>query len=120
MRISDWSSDVCSSDLRDVVGEGEDVLIIAVVPFERDLDADIVALAGDRARIGEQRRLGAIEPFDERRDAAYVMQHDYIALLAAFVGVREAHARIWASQPEERRVGQRGVRTCKSRWAPYH
>src|SRR3546814_10919578 len=89
MRISDWSSDVCSSDLvvtgqvdlllleqprfvrigvdragqrgaecghvraavalRDVVGEGEDVLIIAVVPFERDLDADIVALAGDRS-----------------------------------------------------------------------
>src|SRR3546814_20587017 len=93
MRISDWSSDVCSSDLRDVVGEGEDVLIIAVVPFERDLDADIVALAGDRDRIGEQRRLGAIEPFDESRDAAFVMQLDFLALLAAFVGEDDADSR---------------------------
>ena len=33
--------------LRDVVGEGEDVLVIAVVPFERDLDADVVALAAE-------------------------------------------------------------------------
>jgi hypothetical protein len=27
--------------LRDVVGEAEDLLVIAVVPLERDLDADI-------------------------------------------------------------------------------
>src|SRR3546814_20754029 len=100
MRISDWSSDVCSSDLvvtgqvdlllleqprfvrigvdragqrgaecghvraavalRDVVGEGEDVLLIAVVPSERDLDADISALAVVRYRIGEPLRLGAL------------------------------------------------------------
>ena len=39
--------------LRDVVGEGEDVLVIAVVPFERDVDADVL-LGGDRNRLGDR------------------------------------------------------------------
>src|SRR3546814_13959040 len=25
-----------------------------------------------------------------------------------------------ANRPEERRVGKEGVRTCRSRWSPYH
>jgi hypothetical protein len=29
--------------LRDVVGEAQDVFVIAVVPFQRDIDADAVA-----------------------------------------------------------------------------
>ena len=60
--------------LRDVVGEAEDVLVIAVVPLQRDIDADLVALAVDGNRIGEQRGLGAVEIFDERRDPALVEQ----------------------------------------------
>jgi hypothetical protein len=39
--------------LGDVVGEGEDVLVIAVVPLQRDVDADLVALPADRDRVGE-------------------------------------------------------------------
>jgi hypothetical protein len=38
--------------LRDVVGEAEDLLVIAVVPLQRDVDADLVALAGDGERLG--------------------------------------------------------------------
>jgi hypothetical protein len=47
--------------LRDVVGEAEDLLVIAVVPFERDVDADILALPGDGNRLGNERSLGAVE-----------------------------------------------------------
>src|SRR6185503_14679233 len=46
--------------LRDVVGEGEDVLVIAVVPLERDVDPDVVALAGDSDRVRHERRLRAV------------------------------------------------------------
>ena len=80
--------------LGDVVGEAEDLLVIAVVPFERDLDADVVALAGDRDRIGDQRRLGAVEIADEGGDAAFVIELDLLLLLVAGVGEDQADARI--------------------------
>ena len=38
--------------LRDVVGEAEDIFIIAVVPLERDVDDDIVAVAMNGDRFG--------------------------------------------------------------------
>ena len=60
--------------LRDVVGERQDVLVIRVVPFECDIDPDPVAHCGNGDRLGEQRRLGSIEIFDERRNAAFVEQ----------------------------------------------
>ena len=40
--------------LRDVVGERQDVFVIAVVPLHRDVDADLVALAVDGDRVGDQ------------------------------------------------------------------
>ena len=42
--------------LGDVVGEAQDVFVIAVVPFQRDIDADAVALGGNGDGIGQQRR----------------------------------------------------------------
>src|SRR3546814_21083115 len=36
MRISDWSSDVCSSDLPQRVGDGEDVLVAAPAQIDDD------------------------------------------------------------------------------------
>ena len=64
--------------LRDVVGKAEDLLVIAVVPLQRDLDANVVALPRDRDRIRNQRRLGAVEIFHEGRDAALVMHLDFL------------------------------------------
>src|SRR3546814_20863612 len=62
MRISDWSSDVCSSDLR--AGEGEDVgaarrfaLIVGQPPRPGKLP--VIAHRQDRAR-AERHRLGRI------------------------------------------------------------
>ncbi len=87
--------------LRDVVGEGEDILVIRVVPLERDLDADVVALAGDRDRLRNQRGLGAVEPFDESRDSALVEQLDGLGLLVPGVGQDQADAGI-----EERELAE--------------
>jgi hypothetical protein len=64
--------------LRDVVGEAEDLLVIAVVPLQRDVDADILALAGDGDRLGDERGLGAVEIADEARDPAFVEQLDLL------------------------------------------
>ena len=80
--------------LRDVVGEAERLFVIAIVPFQRDLDPDIVALAADRNRLGEERRLGAVEIFDERADAAFVEQFMLDALGVARIDQKDAHARI--------------------------
>src|SRR3546814_17581747 len=92
MRISDWSSDVCSSDLADVTGRrGHGVGILE----------QLAEVAGrlhraERGHHGVRRLLLALEqPFE---------------ILARHAGARS----------EERRVGKECVSTCRSRWSPYH
>ena len=80
--------------LRDVVGERQDVLIIAVVPLERDVDADAVADRRNGDRLGQQRGLGAVEIFDEGGDPALVIKLMLDALLVARIGQDQAHARV--------------------------
>src|SRR3546814_20726911 len=105
MRISDWSSDVCSSDL---VDHGE----------ERAADDErvfhIVDFLEQRRRFGPAlptqllARARAIPdvPFVER-------EHD------PFGGAPLGGDRI-GDRSEERRGGKECVSTGRSRWAPYH
>src|SRR3546814_18578232 len=102
MRISDWSSDVCSSDLlaaeRLVGTVGYQVAAeFALGRFDRG-----IGLAGRHAiAFGEQ-----LEVVDQRF-------HVVLHLLAG--GRRDLVVR-----SEERRVGKECVSTCRSRWSPYH
>src|SRR3546814_20696645 len=48
MRISDWSSDVCSSDLLDVYGEVLDVLLVAGRNAMQEAGDELVRLLADR------------------------------------------------------------------------
>ena len=80
--------------LRDVVGERQHVLVIAVVPPQRDLDADAVALAPDEDRLVDQRRLGAVEITHERLEAAFVVEVLALGLGVAQVGQHDVHARV--------------------------
>src|SRR3546814_12304135 len=91
MRISDWSSDVCSSDLTVFM-----VLPTSTQPADavRDLVATTRALA---------EQLNA-EVFDANRQ----------------VFTAEAQRVLMAERSEERRVGKECVSTCRSRWSPYH
>src|SRR3546814_3235501 len=91
LRISDWSSDVCSSDL--------------------GLDA-VCRLCGgggvgqpQRARRQSQDRGGGSDA-DEAAASAYGGRHD---------GVRAIRKRGRARRSEERRVGTEWVSTCRSR-----
>src|SRR3546814_10596534 len=94
MRISDWSSDVCSSDLRRVEGE---------------------ALRTPAPRPGRDRR-------DRRRSVegdCGTHQPSSPPRLGEGYRPRRPGALARAARTEERRVGKEGVSTCRSRWSPY-
>src|SRR3546814_2069588 len=92
MRISDWSSDVCSSDLaRD----------IPVVDDEGPVEPGL-SLVEHRAP----------------DDAGHPGAERPPALEQAHVGA-DAHVVEKQRRSEERHVGKECVSTCRSRWSPY-
>src|SRR3546814_9816319 len=87
MRISDWSSDVCSSDLPWLllpIGAVYALLYYGLFRFFI-------------------RRFDLTTPGRERGEVA-----------------EAASASTGGTRSEERRVGKECVRTCRSRWSPYH
>src|SRR3546814_21030857 len=103
MRISDWSSDVCSSDL----ARRERAVPAAAAACLLPMEVFPIRSAGTvRARQAEDLcdRLGSVVhrefPLHDR-------------------GLR-ADALDGSRRTEERRVGKECVRTCTSAWAPYH
>src|SRR3546814_15367644 len=99
MRIIDWSSDVCSSDL-DVV-DPLTVRINTTAPF-----APLLATLTDRSGM-------MVSP-----KAAKALG-DKFATAPVCSGPFKFVERI-AQRSEERRVGKECVSTCRSRWSPYH
>src|SRR3546814_15027281 len=109
MRISDWSSDVCSSDLRPLwirngtIGPGAARLVNLIGSARLDgldpddYDPEDLVRALRRAESGSPRALARAEIELSRAFADYVRDRS-----------------------EERRGGQECVRTCRSRWSPYH
>src|SRR3546814_9432675 len=90
MRISDWSSDVCSSDLLRVVAVGD--------------------AAGGRAvarRVGEQHRR-----LEDGNQA--------LVAVGRGVGEGVQRLGVLDDRSEESRVGKECVSTCRSRWSQYH
>src|SRR3546814_15056779 len=111
MRISDWSSDVCSSDLpygnfipnaagyaQVITGVGGDG-----IPNTSD---DIVISGTPVAPVGVSTAI--------RTDSAFLAD---IAHTAVPNGLADGDIEI---RSEERRVGNECVSTCRSRWSPYH
>src|SRR3546814_2281961 len=92
MRISDWSSDVCSSDL---------VL---------ELHAAIT---------DEESRLGLMRIFNLVCDLVAVHLQETNGNVKAFAQHRQGQIWMFLSS-EERRVGKECVSTGRSRWSPYH
>src|SRR3546814_14613414 len=106
MRISDWSSDVCSSDLQ----MAEDTQV-AGIPIAHPDGAGIgLAVADQRVIV-----IDAVEPIARRGRVERAIP----------IGDRgAAHPRRrrvgMGLRSEERRVGKECVSTCRSRWSPYH
>src|SRR3546814_2815573 len=87
MRISDWSSDVCSSDLLSRLPE-----------WTRDT---------------HERLFGA---HLEQVDDVARHQADVASITARFDRLQVGAGRVSTQRSEERRVGKECVSTCRSRW----
>src|SRR3546814_3906814 len=91
VRISDWSSDVCSSDL--IIKQAVDLAgKLGVTPKDNAVTQSL--LKGEKETFAKLEKLKG-NAFDK----AYIDNE-----------VRS----------EERRVGKECVSTCRSRWSPYH
>src|SRR3546814_14245150 len=110
MRISDWSSDVCSSDLAaaDLVFADGPQTAAQLFDAARDGALKGFALPGTITLASRSR----IEPLESRNVVAKLAGSD--AALGAEHVVYSAHLR-----SEERRVGKECVSTCRSRRSPY-
>src|SRR3546814_11786716 len=114
MRISDWSSDVCSSDLTAAETIGN-VIIAADALFaeERpdaililgDTNSALAAIPAKRRRIPIFHMEAGNRCFDQR-----VPEEINRVIVDHIADMRS----------EERRVGKECVSTCRSRWSPYH
>src|SRR3546814_11279706 len=103
MRISDWSSDVCSSDLG-------------------GLSSDIIDRTGGHI-LAKQSPLRPFENLDTLQIECDPLRHTrkrqrHLVQIDAY-GWRYAD-RFFKKRSEERRVGQGGVSTCRSRGSPVH
>src|SRR3546814_18845247 len=98
MRISDGSSDVCSSDL-EVLGR-----------LHGDRAAAAGALAGG---IGLGRLL-------ERAPVEAAVLAEQVVLGGDDRLAQMRRDRLPGDRSEERRVGKECASTCRSRWSPYH
>src|SRR3546814_19780394 len=99
MRISDWSSDVCSSDLLVIAG--------AVHDLHRRLGKTDHTRGADR--VGRENTARGID-----RELAADRGFAGLGQLPALAFLRETEVR-----SEERRVGKECVSKCRSRWWQY-
>src|SRR3546814_18865031 len=114
MRISDWSSDVCSSDLTEnVQGEVQkklDVLSNEILLEANEWGGNLAAMASEEMQTIHRipnhypkgQNLLLFDPLDGSSN----------------IDVNVSIGTIFRS--EERRVGKECVSTCRSRWSPYH
>src|SRR3546814_14235081 len=109
MRISDWSSDVCSSDL--------DVLLVG-----RGGDAGAVAFARHRLALAAGQFVGSQRAVAVAVHSVEGVAHPVLVFDQRDVAVAVAvHAReVIAGRSEVRRVGKACVSTCRIRWSPTH
>src|SRR3546814_16844156 len=99
MRISDWSSDVCSSDL----ALFKDTPLLSAIAV-----AELVQTA---------KNLGS-DTFRYNEPMTIVGLIFLVMSLVSAVGIRWLERRL--NRSEERRVGKECVSTCRSRWSPFN
>src|SRR3546814_6295321 len=107
MRISDCSSDVCSSDL-----QGVEAQTVANCYTAIELGVEVVPVLN-------KMDLPSADPEGARQEVEDVIGIDASdAILCSAktgMGIDDILER-----SEERRVGKECVSTCRSRWSPYH
>src|SRR3546814_16757181 len=108
MRISDWSSDVFSSDLRGLAYE----LVINSDPcisyIMEENSAVMQTLVIAHAAFGHNHFFKNNYLFKQWTDAEGIL--DYLEFAKGYI----------MNRSEERSVGKEWVSTCRSRWSRYH
>src|SRR3546814_11532420 len=99
MRISDWSSDVCSSDLAMLAG-----LVQAPSRLAPTRNPDLA-----------EKRMKLV--LNAMVDTGYMTAAEANAIRTPSIDVRTRNT--LPTRSEERREGKEGVSTCRSRWSPY-
>src|SRR3546814_11532473 len=102
MRISDWSSDVCSSDL-------------SRVEPDTDGNRQFVVCSGGGPSIMEAANRGAADEGQDSIGLNIVLPHEQLPNPYVTPSLS-----LQFHRSEERRVGKECVSTCRSRWSPYH
>src|SRR3546814_14899701 len=97
MRVIDWSSDVCSSDLK--LSAHVEILRIVLFLAREDVSAPAIALI----LILNSKIRGQV-----------------LSQAAGNIGLRRNCIVVSLARSEERRVGKECVSTCRSRWSTYH
>src|SRR3546814_21198255 len=109
MRISDWSSDVCSSDLSKRAG------------LEKDTDTllRIAAVANKAQRRMTQKEEHVLDPASAVARVPLKLTKRFTEKLNHDGSVERSESQeISVTRSEERRVGKECVSTCGSRWSP--
>src|SRR3546814_11865393 len=107
MRISDWSSDVCSSDLAVDIALGEGPRGAAIAGRAKGFG---IAISRDyTTALAEAALVISVVTGTEAMNAA----------MAAKPHLRPGSIYCDFNRSEERRVGEECVSTCRSRWSPY-
>src|SRR3546814_13173360 len=99
MRISDWSSDVCSSDLPKT-GTVSGLTTSALAKDSWHLTTIPIFSSGGNGT------------------PAHEFVAAVVARIAPYIG-SGVDGRVSANRSEERRIGKECVSTCRSRWTPY-
>src|SRR3546814_16103545 len=103
MRISDWSSDVCSSDLKNgttvfLLDEDGDLFITGGMMLNEFANANsVIGLTVNQG--GNDDEILSLKSSDVGHGGTSITEND---------------------RSDERRVGKECVSTCRSRWSPYH
>src|SRR3546814_13123151 len=119
MRISDWSSDVCSSDLLPII---HGITEHDAGPYRLER-LDLEFGNGERRRYERLhgRGHGAVAVVPMLDDDTVLLVREYAAGVHRYeLGLVKGRIAAGETRSEERRVGKECVSTCSSRWSPYH
>src|SRR3546814_15565175 len=112
MRISDWSSDVCSSDLaREETAVRNDEIFQSVILAQGKCARDEIERTVEFRHVTQLAAILFVSLGPRRVEHGFRRSIDVIeGEVSVFTVVRS----------EERRVGKECVSTCRSRCSPYH
>src|SRR3546814_20541752 len=107
MRISDWSSDVCSSDLLRMTAGGRDEFVSIV-----RTDGGKMLVAGDFSDSDQSQA--------NHHSSSHFYLSDIYASYLSRIALSTDSGHGLKLRSEERRVGKEFVSQCRSGWSPMH